>query len=163
MYILTRSNGSNPNDYFLNVGEFPIPGPQGEQGVQGPVGDTPNVTMAAGSISTLNPGQSATASIVKSGTLDEPVFTINLGIPQGAKGNTGATGPQGPQGAQGPQGPQGEKGEQGGLIEVVGVVEDASELPDPETLEKLDAAYLVGTSPDYELYIQVGETPATAI
>ena len=163
MFILTRSNGSNPSDYFLNVGEFPIPGPQGEQGDQGPVGETPNITMAAGSISTLNPGQSATASIVKSGTLSDPVFTINLGIPQGAKGNTGATGPQGPQGAQGPQGPQGEKGEQGGLIEVIGVVEDASELPDPETLEKLDAAYLVGTSPDYELYIQVGETPATAV
>ena len=163
MFILTRSNGSNPSDYFLNVGEFPIPGPQGEQGDQGPVGETPNITMAAGSISTLNPGQSATASIVKSGTLSDPVFTINLGIPQGAKGNTGATGPQGPQGAQGPQGPQGEKGEQGGLIEVIGIVEDASELPDPETLEKLDAAYLVGTSPDYELYIQVGETPATAI
>ena len=163
MFILTRSNGSNPTDYFLPVGEFPIPGPQGEQGVQGPVGNTPNVSIVAGSISTLNPDQSATASIVKSGTVTDPVFTLNLGLPKGAKGNTGNTGPQGPQGVQGPKGDKGDKGDQGGLIDIVGIVEDASELPDPETLQKLDAAYLVGTSPDYELYIQVGETPATAV
>ena len=163
MFILTRSNGQNPEDYFLPVGQFPIPGPQGEEGPQGPIGETPNISIDMGTVSTLNPGQSATASISKSGTLTEPVFTINFGIPQGAKGNTGNTGPQGPQGVQGPKGDKGDKGEQGGLIDIVGIVEDASELPDPEELQKLDAAYLVGTSPDYELYIQVGETPATAV
>lgn len=163
MFILTRSNGSNPYDYFLDIGEFPIPGPQGEQGDQGPVGETPNITMAAGSVSTLNPGQSVTASIVKSGTLTDPVFTLNLGIPQGAKGNTGNTGPQGPTGPKGDKGDKGDKGETGGLIEIVGIVATAGDLPDPVELDKLDDAYLVGTSPNYDLYIQVGETPATAV
>lgn len=95
--------------------------------------------------------------------------------PQGPKGDTGATGATGAQGPQGEQGPKGDtgatgpkgdkgdKGEQGGLIEIVGIVADADDLPTPASLQKLDAAYLVGASPDYELYVQVGTTPSTAL
>ena len=35
LYILTRANGSHPNDYWFDLGLFPLPGPQGEQGIQG--------------------------------------------------------------------------------------------------------------------------------
>ena len=119
--------------------------------------------MNIGSVSTLSPGQSATASISKSGTLAEPVFTLNFSIPQGAQGIQGPQGPQGPQGQKGDTGAQGPRGEQGGLIEIVGIVATADLLPAPATLQKLDAAYLVGSSPDYELYVQVGETPSTAL
>ena len=46
LYILTRANGTHPNDYWFNIGEFPAPGPQGiqgpqgEQGIQGETGAT---------------------------------------------------------------------------------------------------------------------------
>ena len=162
-YIFTRAFEGEEEPQWFDLGQFPVPGPQGETGAQGPVGETPNVAMEIGSVSTLNAGQSATVSVSKSGTDLNPVFTINMGIPQGAQGIQGPQGPQGPQGQKGDTGAQGPKGEQGGLIEIVGIVADADDLPAPATLQKLDAAYLVGESPDYELYVQVGETPSTAL
>ncbi len=162
-YIFTRAFEGEEEPQWFNLGQFPVPGPQGETGPQGEIGETPNVSMEIGTVSTLMPTQSATASIVKSGTLENPVFTLNLAIPKGFMGMMGLTGPQGPRGPQGPQGEQGPRGEQGGLIEIVGIVETASQLPSPSTLQKLDAAYLVGSSPDYELYVQVGDAPSTAL
>lgn len=55
---------------------------QSIRGAQGPTGRTPNFTI--GTVSTLEPGQSATASI--GGTAENPV--LNLGIPQGQPGAT---------------------------------------------------------------------------
>lgn len=40
LYILTRANGNHPNDYWFDLGVFPLPGPQGEQGIQGIQGET---------------------------------------------------------------------------------------------------------------------------
>ena len=61
-------------------------GAQGPQGLQGPTGaagadgKTPNITI--GTVTTLNAGQNATASI----TGESPDLTLNLGIPKGADG-----------------------------------------------------------------------------
>ena len=33
MYIWTRANGNHPEDYWFEVGQFPMPGPQGEPGL----------------------------------------------------------------------------------------------------------------------------------
>lgn len=77
----------NP-DFSLTIGygdgesvtTDPIRGPkgeQGEQGEQGNTGATPDLQI--GTITTLNAGQSATASFT--GTPERPV--LNLGIPQG--------------------------------------------------------------------------------
>ena len=61
-------------------------GDTGEIGPQGPKGDTgatPNIQI--GTVQTLDPGQQATASM--SGTPENPL--LNLGIPQGDKGDPG--------------------------------------------------------------------------
>ena len=61
-------------------------GSQGQTGPQGPKGDpgaTPNIQI--GQVTTLEPGQDATASM--SGTPENPL--LNLGIPQGDKGDPG--------------------------------------------------------------------------
>lgn len=39
LYILTRANGGHPDDYWFDLGVFPLPGPQGEQGIQGIQGE----------------------------------------------------------------------------------------------------------------------------
>ena len=42
LYVLTRANGTHINDYWFNLGVFPLPGPQGPQGetgAQGPQGE----------------------------------------------------------------------------------------------------------------------------
>ena len=64
-------------------------GPQGIQGIQGIQGETgatgatPDISI--GTVQTLAPGSDATATMT--GTAENPV--LNLGIPQGAKGDTG--------------------------------------------------------------------------
>ena len=67
-------------------GEQGIQGVQGEKGDKGDPGATPNLTI--GTVTTLNAGQNATASM--GGTAESPV--LNLGIPRGAKGEPGQGG-----------------------------------------------------------------------
>ena len=83
MYIFTRPFGANMANQWFNIGQFPLPGPQGVQGIQGPKGDKGDK------------GEQGPQG------------------PQGPQGQAGQSivGPQGPQGIQGPQGPQGPAGE----------------------------------------------------
>lgn len=62
------------------------PGSPGAKGDKGDPGATPNLTI--GSVTTLEAGESATASM--GGTAESPV--LNLGIPRGAKGEPGTDG-----------------------------------------------------------------------
>ena len=67
-------------------GEKGEPGSPGAKGDKGDPGATPNLTI--GSVTTLEAGQNATASM--GGTAENPV--LNLGIPRGAKGEPGQGG-----------------------------------------------------------------------
>ena len=70
-------------------GDTGATGPQGEVGPQGPAGadgQTPNITI--GTVTTLNAGSNATASI----TGTTPNLILNLGIPKGADGSGGTGG-----------------------------------------------------------------------
>ena len=62
------------------------PGSPGAKGDKGDPGATPNLTI--GSVTTLDAGQNATASM--GGTAESPV--LNLGMPKGAKGDKGDKG-----------------------------------------------------------------------
>ena len=97
LYILTRANGSHPNDYWFNIGEFPMPGPQGETGPQGQTGPSgadgvsPEFSIGTVSASTISAGESATASVTQTGTYAQPVLNFSFGIPQGQDGETPST------------------------------------------------------------------------
>ena len=138
LYILTRANEEHESDYWFDIGAFPQPGPQGEDGEQGEVGPTPVITGAA-TVTTLSAGQSATVSVSKSGTDEAPTLTFAFGIPQGEAGVAGEMGATGPQGPQGPTGPQGPKGDTGNF-NLVGVLASDSLLPDPDEVP-LNTAY----------------------
>lgn len=98
LYVLTRANGSHPNDYWFNIGEFPAPGPegpegpQGEQGVQGQTGPsgqdgiTPVIIMQSPSVTTLPAGSDATATVTVGGTIAQPTYKFDFGIPRGQDG-----------------------------------------------------------------------------
>ena len=100
LYILTRANGTHPNDYWFNIGEFPVPGPQGPAGAEGPQGPqgeqgNPGVDgTSAGfgvistTVTTLTPGSDATVSVVASGPDSSKNFSFSFGIPRGADGTT---------------------------------------------------------------------------
>ncbi len=68
-------------------------GPQGSQGAQGPQGP-PFASMVVDSVTTLNPGEPATAGV----TFDGFVVHLTLGIPRGADGTNGTDGAPGPAG-----------------------------------------------------------------
>lgn len=124
-YVWSRTEDSTKHGIWFDIGTFPAVGPQGEPGTPGAKGDK---------------GDKGDTG------------------PQGPRGPIGPTGAQGPQGEQGPrgfQGEKGEKGETGGLIEIVGIVDSSGLLPEPELLDKHDAAYLVGTEPNFDLWIQI--------
>jgi hypothetical protein len=92
-------------------------GPQGNDGAQGPQGNpgpqgVPGSSMVGAvvdSVSTLNPGDPATAGT----SFDGSNVHFQFGMPRGATGADGPVGPPGPQGPQGNDGPQGPQGSQG--------------------------------------------------
>ena len=168
-YIYTRPNQFNPANFWLNIGPFPLAGPQGETGPQGPQGETgrgnswsvsnndPSSTEnRINGDQHLNSSTGAVFSLINSAWVN----TGNIRGPQGAQGIQGIQGPIGP---IGPQGPKGDTGDVGGFINIAGIVETVDQLPTPESLGNLTIAYLVGTASPYTLYIQVGSTSAAAI
>ena len=62
-----------------------VTGPTGPQGVTGPTG--PAITLTVGTVSTGEPGTSASATITPSGNNN---YVLNLVIPQGPTGPAGA-------------------------------------------------------------------------
>lgn len=168
-YIYTRPNQFNPANFWLNIGPFPLAGPQGETGPQGPQGETGR----GNSWSVSNNDPTSTENRINGdqhlNSITGAVFSLTNGVwvntgnirgPQGAQGIQGIQGPVGP---IGPQGPKGDTGDVGGFINIAGIVETVDQLPTPESLGNLTIAYLVGTASPYTLYIQVGSTSAAAI
>ena len=101
LYILTRANNNNPQDFWFDIGEFPLRGPVGPQGPQGPQGEK--------------------------GEKGDPGIQGERGL-QGTPGLRGEIGPQGPQGPVGPQGPQGLPGQ---VYKVIDVLDNTGQLPQP--------------------------------
>jgi len=103
LYILTRANGTHPNDYWFNIGSFPVTGPQGPQGPQGEVGPqgqtgnpgTNGLDAGFGTISataeTVSPTDPATVTIATSGPNTAKNISFAFEIPQGEKGKDGAS------------------------------------------------------------------------
>ena len=168
-YIYTRPNQFNPTNFWLNIGPFPLAGPQGETGPQGPQGETGRGNSwsvsnndPASTENRINGDQHLNSSTGAVFSLTNGVW-VNTGNIRGPQGAQGIQGIQGPVGPIGPQGPKGDTGDVGGFINIAGIVETVDQLPTPESLGNLTIAYLVGTASPYTLYIQVGSTSAAAI
>lgn len=164
-YIYTRPdlNAGQPNNYWLNVGQLAIQGPQGPQGVQGEQG-LPGISSKwyTGAYPE-NPAENdmflSTSGQVFQYTSGNWQPVTDIKGPQGIQGIQGQRGPQGP---IGPQGQKGETGDVGGFINIYGIVTNTDQLPSPSTLKNLTIAYLLGTQSPYDLYIQVGENSNVA-
>ena len=164
LYIYTRASGTHPNDFWFDIGTFPLAGPVGPTGPRGPKG--PQGTR--GSIWKTGVG----APGVVGGELTDDMylnvvtgdvyrftgtswgFVDNLEGPTGPQGQQGTVGPQGPQGIQGPKG---DTGPAGPAFVIAGKVASTGQLPDPSTLAD-NIAYLVGSNNDYDLYVQLQDT-----
>ena len=147
LLVLTRANTIYPNDFWMNLGKFPKPGPvgpkgeQGEQGIQGEHGL--DVTSGAG-LPTTQPPQGTTYINATTGDVYRRYNNIWQLIGN-IKGATGSVGPVGPQGNTGPIGPKGAIGPQGprGIgVNILGTLTSTSQLPNPTTVGK-DSAYII--------------------
>lgn len=147
LLVLTRANTKYPTDFWMNLKEFPKPGPvgpqgpQGEQGIQGEHGL--DVTSGTGLPTTQAP-QGTTYINATTGDVYRRYNNIWQLIGN-IKGPTGSVGPVGPQGNTGPIGPQGATGPQGprGIgVNILGTLTSTSQLPDPATVGK-DSAYII--------------------
>lgn len=176
-YIWTRSTIEGEPDHWFPFGEISIIGPEGPPGPRGEQGETGESSKWYSNPSvypelpTFKDGDMllTTSSSVKGNvyryiagneTGKKWFLETNIIGPQGIQG---IPGPQGPQGNQGPQGPKGERGDVGGFINIFGILDAANQLPAPTTLNNLTAAYLIGTSEPYDLYVQIGETSESAV
>lgn len=174
-YIWTRAdaNAGYPEDYWFDIGDLAIIGPTGPQGPQGPKGDKGDKGIGWIFFTGINvetpPSESAENGTLALNLTTGTVFVRQNGVwvlttslkgPQGAQG---IQGPRGLQGEQGPQGDQGPRGDVGGIVAIKGIVSTPEQLQTPAALQNLTAAFLVGTVEPYDLYVQVGATPETAM
>lgn len=82
----------------------------GAKGETGGINQVVDASISMGTITTLNSGDKATASLVKTGNAS---YTLNVGIPAGIQGPQGERGVPGPKGDRGDRGMIGETGPQG--------------------------------------------------
>ena len=171
-YIWTRANNLSSVDYWQDVGQLAVVGPQGIQGEQGEQGipGQPARIFTGNGVPTVSANENDIYMCVGGDPnligniykIVNGVWTIqgNVRGPQGPQGDKGWTGQRGP---QGPQGEKGDAGDPGGFIKIAGIITDLGELPNPTVLKDLEVAFLHGTEAPYDLWMQVGPNYEQAI
>lgn len=174
-YVFTRpdENAGTTTNHWLNVGRISIVGPQGPEGPKGEQGKNGESSRwyygssgpVAGEDYEYQEGDMWLDGAGNVYRYDGGLWKLTTNI-KGPQGVQGIRGPQGERGEQGPQGQQGPQGDVGGFINIWGNLANVNQLPTPTSLNNLTAAYLVvhpGEANHYDLYIQVGSTPAEAV
>lgn len=131
LYILTRASGTHPEDYWFNIGQFPMPGPKGDKGDIGETGNT------------------------------GPRGLQGIQGPQGIQGVPGKQGPVGPKGATGSTGatgPKGDKGDPGDPFKIIGKLNNTNQLPTPTEAIRSNAYLIPDTDGINHIWVITGET-----
>ena len=159
LYILTKIASTGLLEW-LDIGNFPQPGPKGDKGDKGDTGETGQASLwyLGSTVPTADPKYTERDCYLNLTNGNVYYYTSGswslYGSLRGPRGSIGATGPQGPQGEQGPIGLTGPKGDTGGLVNILGVVATAEELPSVSTVNDTDA-YLVGSTDPYDIYVVI--------
>ena len=167
-YIFTRPFEGETVAQWFNLGPFPVAGPKGADGLQGPQGEQ----GIRGSQWFSGTGQPTTISGYNAGDYYINVETGNIwhlhnennrlvwkleGNIRGPQGEQGPQGPTGAQGRAGARGPQGEPGPAGPVVNIIGILPSADQLPDPASVERnRNDAFLIETATGHDLYIITG-------
>lgn len=161
-YIWTRANNLSSVDYWQNVGELAVVGPQGipgEQGEQGIPGQPARILTGNGVPTVAGNENDIYMCVGGDPNLIGNIYKIVNGVwtiqgnvrgPQGPQGDKGWTGQRGPQGEKGDTGPAGDPG---GFIKIAGIITDLGRLPNPTVLQDLEVAFLHGTEAPYDLWM----------
>ena len=149
-YIWTRAdpNSGHDENYWFNLGEIAIEGPEGKQGisvVSATINNNYQLVLTLSSGATITTAQSIRGQMGPIG-------------PQGIQGIQGPIGPQGPQGAIGPRGEQGPQGP-AGSFNIKGTLTSASQLPPAANAQPGDA-YIVQDAGISYLWVITGTNAA---
>lgn len=131
LYVLTRANTTHPDDYWFNIGQFPMPGPKGDKGDIGETGNT------------------------------GPRGLQGIQGPQGIQGVPGKQGPVGPKGATGntgETGPKGDKGDPGDPFKIIGKLSNTNQLPTPTEAIRSHAYLIPDADGVNHIWVITGET-----
>lgn len=142
-WIWTRKNNESANDYWFNMGQIAIEGPEGPAGAY--------VTTLSIDPNTYFP----TFTFSNGTSITVPQSIRGPRGPIGARGVQGPVGPRGQVGPQGPQGPRGLQGPQGpaGAFNIKGTLSSSTLLPDASSMKPGDAYLVLAGTAIYDLYI----------
>lgn len=142
-WIWTRKNDESANDYWFNMGQIAIEGPEGPAGAY--------VTTLSIDPNTYFP----TFTFSNGTSITVPQSIRGPRGPIGARGVQGPVGPRGLQGPQGPVGPTGSQGPQGpaGTFNIKGTLSSSTLLPDASSMKPGDAYLVLAGTAIYDLYI----------
>lgn len=104
VYAITFAGSTYTITNMATQGPPGPPGRPGDPGPPGPIGPMP--TIRAGTVSQLEPGSQPTLNVRQDGE----AYYMDVGIPDGERGDDGSIGPPGPPGQTGATGPQGPPG-----------------------------------------------------
>lgn len=166
LYIFTRQFSGNEGPIWFNIGQFPMPGPQGPQGIgmPGPRGERGSTITVASGVPTDVTSYRNQDIYIDSSTDNLYQFNGTTWIlAANLKGSQGVIGPVGPSGARGPSGPvgpQGERGPSGDPFTIVGTLDNTDQLPEP-TEDIREQAYLIEIDGLNHLFVIIGTTDLT--
>nr|DAG46862.1 MAG TPA: hypothetical protein [Bacteriophage sp.] len=166
LYILTRGV-QVANDYWFEIGEFPLPGPSGRDGKASTIKIGPTTTTSAGT----------PAQVTNVG--DDTNAQLEFYIPQGKQGIKGDTGngvssvvlttEKGldftmtdgshliTESVEGPQGPQGEAGKPGDSFKIIGSLSSTNQLPNPSESIRTNSYLIPDSTGINHLWVITGE------
>lgn len=164
-WIYTRPdpNAGHANNYWLDVGEISVQGPEGKPGIQGPQGPSgispkiifgntiPTGITTKGDVYVINQGSGLGETYQFDGS--QWIYKGNF---RGTQGIQGIRGLKGDPGIQGPMGPQGKAGTPGPAFYIAGIYDDISSLSGFIPADK-NAGYLIGTGIPYTLYLYIND------
>jgi hypothetical protein len=146
---------------WVNIGEFPLQGPKGDQGNPGAGIDAgygvPHGTPVDNKHLYIDTRTGLLYKFYNDvwnavGSLKGAKGDRGVEGPIGPIGKPGMIGPRGPQGIMGPEGPTGKKGDPGETWRLVGIASSTTGLP---TSADTGDGYLVGSPGSYDLYVNV--------
>ena len=168
LYILTRAGGTHPNDYWFNIGQFPLQGAQGKDGTAATVEVAGTVTLV----------ENSPARVENIG--DKTNAKLNFYIPRGEKGNTPTIAIGTVESTTGnpevtnsgtntgaifnfklPKGDKGDKGDTGATGEsfrIIATLDNINQLPTPTEAIRSNAYLIPDEENENHLWVITGDT-----
>lgn len=168
LYILTRAGGTHPNDYWFNIGQFPLQGAQGKDGTAATVEVAGTVTLVENSPARVeNIGDKTNAELnfyIPRGEKGNTP-TITIGTVESTTGNPEVTNSGTNTGAifnfKLPKGEKGDKGDTGATGEsfrIIATLDNTNQLPTPTESIRSNAYLIPDEENENHLWVITGDT-----